>query len=50
MNIVGTPYREVDRSDSTADKVASGLKDSAGTIKAAPVIEQHNTPRTQPKQ
>jgi|GEM_PF-1702367 len=50
MNIVGTPYSEVQRSSWTARRVASGSKAGAGMTIAAPCDVQARLPITIPKQ
>ena len=50
MNIVGTPYSEVQRSAWTACSVASGSKFSPGTTMQAPCVTQARLPSTMPKQ
>ena len=50
MNIVGTPYRLVQRSDATAASVATGSNAGAGTTMQAPCVVQARLPRTIPKQ
>ncbi len=50
MNMVGTPYREVQASASTAASVAAGSKAGAGITIAAPWLVQARLPITIPKQ
>ena len=50
MNIVGTPYSDVQRSSSTAARVASGSKPGAGITMHAPCVVQPRLPMTMPKQ
>ena len=50
INIVGTPYSEVQPSACTAARVASGAKVSAGSTMAAPEAMQAMLPITMPKQ
>ena len=50
MNMVGTPYSDVQRSSWTAWSTASGSKAGQGTIMAAPVAEHARLPITIPKQ
>ncbi len=50
MNIVGTPYSEVQASSATAARVASGSKAGAGMTIAAPWEVQARLPSTMPKQ
>ena len=50
MNIVGTPYSEVQRSSATARSVASGSNAGAGTTMHAPCVVQPRLPITIPKQ
>ncbi len=50
MNMVGTPYREVHRSASTARSVASGSKPGAGSTMQAPWEVAPRLPMTMPKQ
>ncbi len=50
MNIVGTPYSDVQRSSATARSVASGSKAGAGMTIVAPCEVQARFPMTMPKQ
>ena len=50
MNIVGTPYRPVQRSSCTARRVAAGSNAGAGTTMQAPCEVQPRLPITMPKQ
>ena len=50
MNIVGTPYRPVQRSSSTARNVVSGSNPGAGITIVAPWVVQPRLPITIPKQ
>ena len=50
MNIVGTPYRLVQRSAATAWRVAWGLNPAAGITMAEPWVVQARLPSTIPKQ
>ena len=50
MNIVGTPYRLVQRSSAIVASVASGSNAGAGTTIVAPWVEQPRLPITIPKQ
>ncbi len=50
MNIVGTPYRDVQRSSCTAASVAAGSKDGAGMTMHEPWVVQPRLPITMPKQ
>src|SRR5437764_10246543 len=50
MNIVGTPYIEVHRSDAIASRVGSGVNDSAGYTIVAPEATQPRLPMPMPKQ
>ena len=50
MNIVGTPYNEVQRSSWTDSSTASGSNDSDGTTMQAPRAAQARMPPTCPKQ
>ena len=50
MNMVGTPYSEVQRSCSTARRVASGSKEGAGMTMQAPCEVAARLPITMPKQ
>ena len=50
MNIVGTPYSDVQRSAATAFSVASGSNPGAGITMAAPCVVQARLPSTMPKQ
>ena len=50
MNIVGTPWRAVQRSSCTARNVLWGSKTSAGTTIVAPWVTAARLPRTIPKQ
>ena len=50
MNIVGTPYSDVQRSWAQAASVASGSNDGAGITIAAPCEEHARLPITIPKQ
>lgn len=50
MNIVGTPYSEVQRSACTASSVAFGSKTGAGMTMHAPCVVIARLPRTMPKQ
>ena len=49
-NMVGTPYRAVQRSAWTARSTAAGLNASAGTTMQAPWLVQARLPKTIPKQ
>ncbi len=49
-NMVGTPYRAVQRSASTAARVAPGSNASAGITMVAPCVVQPRLPMTMPKQ
>ncbi|CAM5364291.1 hypothetical protein SANTM175S_11065 [Streptomyces antimycoticus] len=50
MNMVGTPYSEVQRSRSTAARVATGSKVAAGMTTQAPWLVAARLPITMPKQ
>jgi hypothetical protein len=50
MNIVGTPYRLVQRSSCTASSTAAGSKEGAGTTMHAPCDVAPRLPITMPKQ
>ena len=50
MNIVGTPYSEVQRSAATACRVACGSKPGPGMTMVAPLVVQARLPSTMPKQ
>ncbi len=50
MNIVGTPYSEVQRSSAHAFSVASGSNAGAGMTIAAPCVVAPRLPITIPKQ
>ena len=50
MNIVGTPYSEVQRSRATASRVAPGSKVGAGNTMQAPWVVAPRLPMTMPKQ
>ena len=50
MNMVGTPWRAVHRSDSTASRTVTGPHPSSGKTTVAPCVKQARTPRTIPKQ
>ena len=50
MNIVGTPYSEVQRSASTVSSIARGSNASPGTTMHAPCVVQPSLPMTMPKQ
>ena len=50
MNIVGTPYSDVQRSASTASSTASGSNASPGITIVAPWVVQPRLPITMPKQ
>ena len=50
MNIVGTPYSEVQRSACTAASVAAGSKAGAGMTMQAPWLVAARLPMTMPKQ
>ena len=50
MNIVGTPYRDVQRSASMAASVAPASNPSAGTTMHAPCVVHARLPITMPKQ
>ena len=50
MNMVGTPYREVQRSACTAASVASGSNPGAGSTTHAPCEVAARLPITMPKQ
>ena len=50
MNIVGTPYRLVQRSAATVSSVALGSKPGAGNTIAAPWVVHARLPSTMPKQ
>ena len=50
MNIVGTPYRLVQRSCCTAASEATGSKDGAGITMQAPCEVAARLPMTMPKQ
>ena len=50
MNIVGTPYSEVQRSSATAASVAAGSKPGAGMTMQAPCEVAARLPITMPKQ
>ncbi len=50
MNIVGTPYSDVQRSSWTARRVATGSKPGAGRTIVAPCEVQARLPMTMPKQ
>ena len=50
MNMVGTPYSDVQRSSATVCNVASGSKPSPGYTIAAPCVMQARLPITMPKQ
>ena len=48
MNIVGTPYRDVQRSPATASSTAPASNDSPGTTMHAPWVAQPSVPSTIP--
>lgn len=50
MNIVGTPYSEVQPSSATARRVAAASKDGAGMTMQAPCEVAARLPITMPKQ
>ena len=50
MNIVGTPYSDVQRSASTASRTAPGSNHSLGTTMHAPAAAHARLPPTIPKQ
>ena len=50
MNMVGTPYRLVQRSSWTARRVRAGSKPGAGMIMVAPCEVQPRLPMPIPKQ
>ena len=50
MNIVGTPYSEVQRSACTAARVATGSKVGEGMTMHAPWLVAARLPITMPKQ
>ncbi len=50
MNIVGTPYREVQRSSWTARRVSAASKAGAGMTMQAPCEVAPRLPMTMPKQ
>ena len=50
MNIVGTPYSEVQRSSCTAFRVSAGSKPGAGMTIVAPCEVQPRLPMPMPKQ
>ena len=50
MNIVGTPYKLVQRSWATVLSVALGLNQAAGITMAEPWVVQARLPSTIPKQ
>ena len=50
MNMVGTPYRAVHRSCSTAARVAAGSKPWDGMTTQAPCVSAPRLPSTLPKQ
>ncbi len=50
MNIVGTPYRAVQRSSCTVRNTASASKPSPGKTIVAPCVMQPRFPITMPKQ
>jgi hypothetical protein len=50
MNIVGTPYRLVQRSAATASSTARGSKEGPGMTMHAPCVQQPRLPTTMPKQ
>ena len=50
MNMVGTPYREVQRSSWTVFITAGGSKASPGTTMQAPWVVHARLPSTIPKQ
>ena len=50
MNIVGTPYSDVQRSSSTARSVVTGSKLAPGTTRQAPCVRQARLASTMPKQ
>ncbi len=50
MNIVGTPYSDVQRSSATARSVAAGSKVGAGITIVAPCEVHARLPITIPKQ
>ena len=50
MNMVGTPYSEVQRSVSTERSVAAGSNDGAGMTMQAPWLVAARLPMTIPKQ
>jgi hypothetical protein len=50
MNIVGTPYSEVQRSAATAASTARGSNASLGTTMHAPCVTMARLPSTMPKQ
>ena len=50
MNIVGTPYSDVQRSACTASSVAPGSNAGRGEDHGAPWVAQPRLPMTMPKQ
>ncbi len=50
MNIVGTPYSDVQRSSATAASVATGSNEAAGMTMHAPCELAPRLPMTIPKQ
>ena len=50
MNMVGTPYNEVQRSVATDRRVAAGSNPGAGMTIVAPCVVQARLPMTMPKQ
>ena len=50
MNMVGTPYRDVQRSPATAARVAAGSKSGAGMTIVEPCVVRPRLPITIPKQ
>ena len=50
MNMVGTPYSDVQRSSATARSVAAGSKPGAGITMHAPCEVAARLPITMPKQ
>ena len=50
MNIVGTPYSDVQRSSCTVASTASGSNPASGMTIVAPWVTQPRMPMTMPKQ
>ena len=50
MNMVGTPYNDVQRSSATERSVAAGSNEGAGMTMHAPWLVAARLPMTMPKQ